>query len=219
MADDTRTKWLNWRSKGIGSSDAPVIMGVSPYMTRLELWKEKLGLERKDRSSFATELGNKFEIRARSWFCLDTGIEIDPENCQHKDFVWLRASLDGFNEQEKIFVEIKYMGQKNYDLVKSSGLPLDHHHPQLQHQFLVTGYSKAFYIPYTLDSDKKEMQDIFALPIFPDHAYIEKLFAEERDFWQLIQDKKPPLDEGKQNGKTKRTKKQRESTETSGANN
>lgn len=206
--DEARKKWHSWRSKGIGSSDAPVIMNVSPYMTRLELWKEKLGLERKDRSSFATELGNKFEIRARSWFCLDTGIEIDPENVEHKDIPWLRASLDGFNEQEKIFVEIKYMGQKNYDLVVESKLPLDHHYPQLQHQFLVTGYTKAFYIPYTLDSDKKEMLNIYSLPIFPDDKYIEKLYSEEKIFWQMIQDKTPPPEE-----KTEKKKKTKSGSE------
>jgi putative phage-type endonuclease len=195
--DTTREKWLSWRKKGIGSSDAPVIMGVSPYMTRLELWKEKLGLEQKDRSSFATELGNKFEIRARSWFCLDYGIEIDPENCEHKDFHWIKASLDGFNEKEKLFVEIKYMGQKNYDLVRETRLPLAHHHPQIQHQFMVTGFIHAFYIPYTLTEDKKEMKDIFALPVSPELEYIGKLFFEEKNFWQLIQDKKPPEDEVK----------------------
>ena len=39
-------EWLDWRKKGIGSSDAPIIMGVSPWKTPFELWEEKTGTQR-----------------------------------------------------------------------------------------------------------------------------------------------------------------------------
>lgn len=39
---DQRTdEWLMWRSQGIGASDAPVIMGVSPWSDPVSLWMEK----------------------------------------------------------------------------------------------------------------------------------------------------------------------------------
>ena len=35
--------WLKERSKGIGGSDAACILGLNPYKTNVELWKEKTG--------------------------------------------------------------------------------------------------------------------------------------------------------------------------------
>ena len=36
-------EWHKWRMGGIGSSDAPVVMGVSPYKTIEQLYLEKTG--------------------------------------------------------------------------------------------------------------------------------------------------------------------------------
>ena len=38
-----REEWLQWRNRGIGSSDAPVAVGMSRYKSPLELWMEKTG--------------------------------------------------------------------------------------------------------------------------------------------------------------------------------
>lgn len=38
-----RTEWLEQRRKGIGGSDAPVIMGVNPWRSPMDLWLEKTG--------------------------------------------------------------------------------------------------------------------------------------------------------------------------------
>jgi predicted phage-related endonuclease len=35
--------WLSERRTGIGGSDAATILGVSPYMTNVELWRIKTG--------------------------------------------------------------------------------------------------------------------------------------------------------------------------------
>ena len=39
----TREEWLQLRRKGIGGSDASVIMGKNPYRSILQLWEEKTG--------------------------------------------------------------------------------------------------------------------------------------------------------------------------------
>jgi len=36
-------EWLQWRSKGVTASDIPIILGLSPYKTRWQLWAEKVG--------------------------------------------------------------------------------------------------------------------------------------------------------------------------------
>ncbi len=39
----SRAEWLSVRGGGIGSSDAAVAVGISPYKSPLELWLEKTG--------------------------------------------------------------------------------------------------------------------------------------------------------------------------------
>lgn len=40
---ENRQNWLNVRAKGIGGSDAGVIMGLNPYKSAYQLWMEKTG--------------------------------------------------------------------------------------------------------------------------------------------------------------------------------
>lgn len=39
----SREEWLSVRGNGIGSSDAAVAVGISPFKSPLELWLEKTG--------------------------------------------------------------------------------------------------------------------------------------------------------------------------------
>jgi putative phage-type endonuclease len=42
--EEERQRWLEDRRQGIGGSDAPVILGLSPWKSPLALWAEKTGL-------------------------------------------------------------------------------------------------------------------------------------------------------------------------------
>ena len=44
LTEGDRTKWLEARRLGLGSSDAPVLVGVSRRKSLLELYAEKTGL-------------------------------------------------------------------------------------------------------------------------------------------------------------------------------
>lgn len=39
----SREEWLEERKKGIGGSDAAVILGLNPYKNNIRLWEEKTG--------------------------------------------------------------------------------------------------------------------------------------------------------------------------------
>jgi putative phage-type endonuclease len=188
-------EWLEYRRGGVGSSDAPVIMGVSPYMTLRELWLDKKGrFERQKKSEFVLRLGQEFEIKARARFELETGIVVEPECVEHESEPWLRASLDACSIEERTFVEIKYMGEKNFDLVQD-GQVLTHHFPQLQHQFMVTGFESAYYSVYTLSEDKKEFGRSHTMKILPDRLYIETLlYPACRKFWDSVLNNVEPVD-------------------------
>ena len=97
---DKSEEWLEWRRKGIGSSDAPIIMGVSDYATPYELWLEKTGKSKRDNTTnFIQDKGNRAEAFIRARIELETGLEYPPQQCEHYQDRFLRASLDG---REKI---------------------------------------------------------------------------------------------------------------------
>ena len=92
---ETREDWLKWRKDGIGSSDAPIILGLSGFMTPRELWADKLNPEIKEESSFITDMGDRMEIGMRGLFNIHSGMNMQPELYQDQENPWLRASLDG----------------------------------------------------------------------------------------------------------------------------
>ncbi len=105
--------WLAWRRKGLGASDAPIVLGLSEYKTPFQLWQNKLNLLPDEPSSFIAEMGHKFEGRARAQFALETGIDLKPDICkEHPEFPHLRASLDGDCSERRVFAEIKLVGKK-----------------------------------------------------------------------------------------------------------
>lgn len=36
-------EWLQWRTKGIGGSDVAAILGISPWKTQRDLYRDKVG--------------------------------------------------------------------------------------------------------------------------------------------------------------------------------
>lgn len=64
MKQNTK-EWLEWRSQGIGASDAPIIMGASPWKTPYKLWLEKTTGQSDFQGNEATERGHALEDSAR----------------------------------------------------------------------------------------------------------------------------------------------------------
>ena len=185
--------WHLWRFGGIGASEAPIIMGVSPYKTAYQLYEEKLGLADYPVNEFVTNLGHEWEAVARARFELETDIIVEPLCIEHETHPWLRASLDAANVEEEIFAEIKYMGLNNFTVVKNSNLPLPHHKPQVDMQFMVTGFKSAYYVCYNLDKEYKEITNYLTIKVVPDVDYIERvLYPKLVEFWGFIQTKTPP---------------------------
>ena len=44
-------EWLKLRKNYLGASDAAVVLGISPFQTRYQLWQDKLGLGQKKEST------------------------------------------------------------------------------------------------------------------------------------------------------------------------
>jgi len=177
--------WKKWRSEGLGASDAPVVMGVSPWATRYQLWEEKTGIRIRDQSNWATKRGNDLEPKARANYELVTGLDMPVAFVSHKEFPFIRASLDGWNAEADVVLEIKCPGKDDHQKALDGIVP-EKYVPQLQHQLLATGASRVDY--YSFDGE----QSFALIPVLPDPEYIEKLLAELSAFWALVQTRIPP---------------------------
>jgi putative phage-type endonuclease len=176
--------WLSYRSRGLGSSEAAAILGVSPYLTRYQLWEQKLGIAPPFEGNYATERGHRLEPIARAQVELELGIEFSPLLAEHLNYPFLRASLDGYSSELDAVLEIKCPGKEDHALAMSGKVP-EKYWPQVQFQLFVTNAKKVIY--YSFDGEKGCIVEAL-----PDLAFIGNMVKECLSFWELIQTKTPP---------------------------
>jgi len=56
-----RNAWLCERRRGLGGSDVPAVIGISPWRTPLQVWAEKVGLETSPEESYTLRRGSHME--------------------------------------------------------------------------------------------------------------------------------------------------------------
>lgn len=177
MQQNTK-EWLEMRRKSIGASDAPIIMGVSPWTTPYQLWQQKLGLI-KDEDNTQKAYGRMMEEPARRAYIDFTGNFITPEVVIHPTRPYMHASLDGLCLKRNIAVEIKNVGYEDHLKAQRGQIP-DKYYPQLQHQLACIGSQWLHYFSF------REGNGIL-VEVERDDAYIETLYAEEDKFWDKLQ--------------------------------
>ncbi len=176
--------WHNWRNKGIGASDTPILIGVSPWKTPYQLWEEKKGIRSYPISNWATLRGQDLEAVARADYELIQDIDCPPALVEHDTYPFIRASLDGFNEQKSIVLEIKCPGIKDHTLAVEGKIP-EKYYWQVQHQLLASGAAEGHY--YSFDGKKGIL-----LIVYPSDEAFEKIFNCCLEFWDRVQTNRPP---------------------------
>lgn len=195
-----RDAWLEWRHQGIGSSDVPVIMGVSRFndSEKLLASKSRSVPEEDNRNSYIKERGNKVEFQVRMFLEKHMGKTFAPANTEHIHFPFLKASLDGFSEDKKHIVEIKLLSSVNpakpntettgylkwLQARNAQEVPREYW-PQIQHQLFVTGADICFFVGYKEVKGNQVVTEgkLAIIPVLPDKEYqrvlVQKCFA----FW------------------------------------
>jgi putative phage-type endonuclease len=112
--------WLKWRNQGIGASDIPVIMGTSRYKTPLQLWNEKCGYQGEQQETPPMRYGKEREPIARHWLNTNLGLNLEPICVEDEENSVFRASLDGYDFDRKVVVEIK--SPLNRDIIEQARL-------------------------------------------------------------------------------------------------
>lgn len=115
---DDRKEWLKDRGRGIGGSDAPVILGLSNWKTANQLWEEKtsyITISEEDNTNPSIVYGKTCEDAIRTLF---TAKFVNKLNIIHTNDVliskrkeYLRASLDGEIEVLEDFTFVSYNGE------------------------------------------------------------------------------------------------------------
>lgn len=139
-------EWLAWRGNRIGGSDAPVIMGVDPYRTKYQLFQEKtVGLQRQ--ATPAMERGKAMEDEVRQIVKKTHYLDFKPVCFESVEFPWMIASLDGFDERNKIVLEIKCPKLETVLNVKAGDIP-DGYVIQIVHNMIVAGANEGILSVY-----------------------------------------------------------------------
>lgn len=176
-------EWLEFRKGKLGGSDAPIIMGVSPWKTPYDLWLEKLGLG-KSYTNEAMQRGHDLEDSARALFEEENNLLVFPKVIVHKEYEWMIASLDGIDIGGEKIVEIKCPGKQDHSQALSGEVP-EKYYPQLQHQIEVAGVESAYY--FSFDGQKG-----VTLEVYRDDSYIKNMIEKEREFYECLQELTPP---------------------------
>jgi putative phage-type endonuclease len=174
-------EWLSLRTTKITSTDAAIIMGVSHWKTKIQLYKEKIQERLPPLITHRMNRGLELEPIARDLFCIQNEIHVFPCIVM-KD--WAMASLDGMSACREYAVEIKCPGEKDHAKALEGKVP-DHYYPQVQHQLYVTGLEEMFY--YSFDGT-----DGVTLTVKRDEKYIQNMVEEEYIFYQCLVNKIPP---------------------------
>lgn len=207
---NTENEWHIGRAKGIGGSDAACILGLNPYKSNIDLWKEKTGRTKpKDISDNpAVKYGKEAEEPLRQLFKLDYPeyeVKHAPFDLHiNSDYTFIRASLDAEllhkNTKELGFWECKTSEIKqSSDWLKWDKKIPNNYFCQVLHYFAIDE-------DYKYCKLKAQLKHITAneeVALTTKHYHlnradylddIKELVEEEIKFWWYVEnDKEPPL--------------------------
>lgn len=206
----SREEWLKERQKGIGGSDAAVILGLNPYKNNIRLWEEKTGkVQAEDISDKPyVKYGTQAEDLLRELFKLDfPQYEVSHDEntiIKHPKYPFLFASLDG-QLVDKETGELGILEIKTTNILQSmqkekwkEKIP-DNYFCQVLHYLNVTGYSFAILkaqLKYDFDGDIKLETRHYKINRCDFEEDIKELEKAEVEFWTKYVEKdiQPPLE-------------------------
>ncbi|BDF35908.1 hypothetical protein CE91St62_39690 [Lachnospiraceae bacterium] len=187
-AQMTREVWLQNRRHGIGGSDASIIMGVSPFATRRDLYYDKLGIkpvegESEEENWIAKEVGNRLEELVAIIFSKKTGLEVYPDKhmYRHPLFPFMLADMDfiiHFPDGKKGILECKTCNYNSQWKWKDNQVPINYEW-QCRHYMAVMNLD-VVYIACLYGNNESEF---VIRKIERDLDLEEKLIMAEQDFW------------------------------------
>ncbi|WP_342489146.1 lambda-exonuclease family protein [Cytobacillus sp. FSL W7-1323] len=178
--DMSRFEWLQERSKGIGGSDASIILGLNKYKTAFELWLEKTGqVGLTEISSEAAYWGNEMEEVVAKEFEKRTEKKVRRRNYMfsHPDHHFIKANIDREVMKESALLECKTASAYLKAEWEGDEIPASYL-VQVQHYLAVTGKEKA-YIAVLIGGNHFTWKEIER-----DDELIQMIIDAEVNFWE-----------------------------------
>jgi len=173
--------WLAFRQNHIGASDAPAIVGESPYSSPLALYLEKTegsGPPDPDRERLF-RIGHVLEPVILRMYGVDRGTLVRKGRVlESREIPWLSCSLDG--EVPGRIVEAKWSSSSRWD----DGVPPDVR-VQVTHQMAVAGIPLADVAVLT-----PRGFTVYEVPF--DSGLWDSILRMEADFWDRVTRRDPP---------------------------
>jgi hypothetical protein len=131
------------------------------------------------------------------------GWKVPPMNVLHDDYDFVRASLDGIREDDKLIVEIKACQQTNHEkFLKMQAVndPMErqqllafyfnYYRMQILYQLLITGANVAHFVGF--NEDYKDHKKLAVVEVYPEPGVQDILLRRVKEFWKCVEDRVPP---------------------------
>jgi len=194
--------WLKARRKGIGSSDVAAILGINPYKSSYQVWKEKVSDDEPEEvDNKFTHWGKLLEDPTAQTYEKRTGKKVFRDNQirVHPEYDFLIANLDRIIEDQGDGRGVGILECKSTvgyvfkswmsDNESTQFLPLEYY-CQVQHQLAVTGWQWAEVAVLVLDE-----REVNVIPIVRDDEFINKMVEALVKWWNayVIPNVPPPM--------------------------
>ncbi|WP_338754777.1 lambda-exonuclease family protein [Bacillus sp. FJAT-52991] len=188
----SRAEWLEERTKGIGGSDAGIILGLNKYRTAFELWLEKTGqVTPQEIDNEAIYWGNEMENVVAKEFEKRTDKKVRRSNFMysHPEYPFIKANVDRLVVGESAVLECKTASAYLAKEWEADEVP-DTYLVQVQHYMGVTGKEKG-YIAVLIGGNRFVWKEVER-----DEELINMIFEAEKHFWKyhVLQGNPPVLD-------------------------
>lgn len=177
-------EWLAWRRNRLTASDVAAILEISHYKSRLDIWKEKIGVVKQHFTNKAMQDGQTMEPIARAAYEDLKGEMFQPVVAEHDKIYYLGASFDGISLDRKRAVEIK-CGEKTFYYAEQGSI-FEDYICQVQTQLLVSDIESIdmfFYQPN---------KNPITIPVYRDERMIKRIIEESEIFWDCVLNFKVP---------------------------
>lgn len=161
-------EWLQLRATAFTASEAPAMMGCSPYMTRTELLHQKhtgLAAEVNAATQRLFDNGHATEAQFRPIAEDIIGDDLYPVTGSIElDGMLLLASFDGLTMDYSIGFEHKLWSETNAAVIETEGEPPIYHCWQMEHQMLVSGAEHILFATSDGTAEKSLVCRYFSKP-------------------------------------------------------
>lgn len=147
-------EWHQHRATHFNASDAPAMLGISPYKTRTQLLDELatgIAPEVDEATQRRFDDGHRFEALARPLAEKIIGKKLYPVIGSDGK---LSASFDGLTADDSVCFEHKTLNDRLRGVVHADDLP-EHYRAQMEQQLLLSGAERCLFMASTWNDDGK----------------------------------------------------------------